>query len=76
MLLRQGAVNSAAIILLKYVTDPETADDSLEDDLIRLGEAFAEEGDEVNTRYVYLMGAQFYPASQRLRIGLNAWQGD
>ncbi len=76
MLLRQGDVNSAAIILMKYVTDPETADESLEDDLIRLGEAFAEEGDEVNTRYVYLMGAQFYPASQRLRSGLNAWRGD
>ncbi len=75
-LLRKGNVNSAAIILLKHMTDPQTAGDSIESELAELGEQFVLDGDTRNARYVFMMGAEFFPRSERFRAEMQELQQD
>ncbi len=77
-LLTGADANSAAIFLMKHVTDPGTASDDLSPGLARLGKNLRDEGDIENSLYALMIGTMFYPDSSPLyaQLGLTFLRAD
>lgn len=70
-LLTGPGVNSAAIFLLKYETDPRTASVDLSGGLAHLGAELRGGGDLKNSRYALVLGTFFYPDDSELYAQLG-----